>query len=89
MKTAFPGFAPEGLAFLRELKENNDREWFTPRKHIYEEQVRLPMIELVRAVHREMLRFAPPLQNERRGFLPELESREARRRRVLFFRLAR
>ena len=23
---------PEGLAFLRNLARNNDREWFTPRK---------------------------------------------------------
>ena len=64
MKTRFPGFAPEALAFLRELKENNDREWFTPRKHIYEEQVRLPIIELVRAIHGEMLRFAPQYVGE-------------------------
>jgi uncharacterized protein (TIGR02453 family) len=64
MKTKFPGFAPEAIAFLRELKENNDREWFTPRKHIYEEQVRLPMIELVRAIHGEMLRFAPQYVGE-------------------------
>ena len=64
MKTAFRGFAPEGLAFLRELKSNNDREWFTPRKQIYEEQVRLPMIELVRAIHGEMLRFAPQYVGE-------------------------
>jgi len=64
MKTKFPGFAPEALAFLRELKQNNDREWFTPRKQIYEEQVRLPMIELVRAIHGEMLRFAPQYVGE-------------------------
>ena len=64
MKTKFPGFAPEALAFLRELKDNNDREWFTPRKQIYEEQVRLPMIELVRAIHGEMLRFAPQYVGE-------------------------
>jgi uncharacterized protein (TIGR02453 family) len=64
MKSTFPGFAPEGLAFLRELKANNDREWFTPRKHIYEEQVRRPMIELVRAIHGEMLRFAPQYVGE-------------------------
>jgi uncharacterized protein (TIGR02453 family) len=64
MKTAFRGFPPEGIAFLRELKENNDREWFTPRKHIYEERVRLPMIELVRAIHGEMLRFAPQYVGE-------------------------
>jgi len=59
MKTTFPGFAPEGIEFLRELKKNNDREWFTPRKQVYEEKLRLPMIELVRAIHGEMLRFAP------------------------------
>lgn len=59
MKNSFPGFPAEGIEFLRELKENNDREWFTPRKSIFEEKVRAPMIELVRAVHGEMLRFAP------------------------------
>ena len=64
MKHAFRGFAPEGIAFLRELKENNDREWFTPRKNVYDEQLRLPMIELVRAIHGEMLRFAPEYVGE-------------------------
>lgn len=64
MNTKFPGFPPEALAFLRELKENNNREWFTPRKPIYEEQVRLPMIELVRAIHGEMMRFAPQYVGE-------------------------
>jgi uncharacterized protein (TIGR02453 family) len=55
----FPGFSPAGIEFLRELKKNNDREWFTPRKAIYERELRLPMIELVRAIHGEMLSFAP------------------------------
>lgn len=64
MKSAFPGFPPEGIAFLRRLKKKNDREWFQPRKNVYEERVRLPMIELVRAVHAEMLRFAPEYVGE-------------------------
>jgi uncharacterized protein (TIGR02453 family) len=64
MKSTFPGFSPEGIAFLRDLKANNDREWFAPRKSIYEEHLRLPMIELVRAVHGEMLRFAPEYVGE-------------------------
>lgn len=64
MKNGFRGFSPEGIAFLRGLKQNNDREWFTPRKQIFEEQVRLPMIELVRALHGEMLRFAPQYVGE-------------------------
>lgn len=64
MTHRFPGFSPEALDFLRELKQNNDREWFTPRKPIYEETLRLPMIELVRAIHGEMLKFAPQYVGE-------------------------
>ena len=58
-KGRFPGFSATGIKFLRDLKKNNDREWFTPRKPMFDEHVRLPMIELVRAVHAHMVRFAP------------------------------
>jgi len=60
----FPGFSKEALAFLRDLKKHNDREWFIPRKAVYEEELRLPMIELVRAIHGEMIRFAPQYVGE-------------------------
>ncbi len=60
----FPGFPKEGMTFLRALKKNNDREWFTPRKPVFEETVRQPMIELVSAIHREMLRFPPEYVGE-------------------------
>ncbi len=63
-QSAFPGFPAEGMAFLRELKKHNDREWFTPRKGAFEETVRNPAIELVSALHREMLRFAPDYVGE-------------------------
>ena len=43
----FSGFPQAGLQFLRDLKENNDRDWFRERKEIYEEQVKLPMELLV------------------------------------------
>src|ERR1700761_5405139 len=59
MKTTFPGFSREGLKFLKDLKKNNDREWFTPRKAIFEEELRQPMVRLIEAVHDEMMRFAP------------------------------
>ena len=39
----FPGFTEEGLAFLRDLKAHNEREWFQPRKTIYEDELRFPM----------------------------------------------
>jgi uncharacterized protein (TIGR02453 family) len=64
MKTTFPGFPAAGISFLRDLKKHNDREWFTPRKPQFEEQVRRPMIELVAAIHRGMARFAPQYVGE-------------------------
>jgi uncharacterized protein (TIGR02453 family) len=64
LKTRFPGFSPAALTFLRDLKKHNDREWFNPRKGIFDEQVRLPMIELLRAIHGQMLDFAPQYVGE-------------------------
>src|SRR5580692_4616163 len=63
-QSKFPGFPAEGIAFLRSLKKNNDREWFTPRKATFEEKVKTPMIELVSAIHGEMRRFAPDYVGE-------------------------
>lgn len=61
---AFPGFPAEGLAFLRSLKRNNRREWFQPRKPIYDEKVRAPMKELVSALTAAMMKFAPDYVRE-------------------------
>ncbi|MGH9612359.1 MAG: DUF2461 domain-containing protein [Bryobacteraceae bacterium] len=55
----FPGFPPEALKFLRALSRNNRREWFQPRKEIFETKVKTPMTELVEAVNAEFVRFAP------------------------------
>jgi uncharacterized protein (TIGR02453 family) len=55
----FAGFPPETLKFLRSLKRNNRREWFQPRKELFEAQVRQPMLDLVEALNAELLRFAP------------------------------
>lgn len=55
----FPGFSPEALTFLRGLKRNNRREWFQPRKEIFETRLKTPMIQLVEAINAELLRFAP------------------------------
>jgi uncharacterized protein (TIGR02453 family) len=44
---AFAGFPQSGMQFLRDLKSNNDRDWFRERKHIYQEQVERPMAMLV------------------------------------------
>jgi uncharacterized protein (TIGR02453 family) len=60
----FGGFPPEGLKFFASLARNNRREWFQPRKHIYDEQLKAPMVELVSALSAEMMRFAPDYVGE-------------------------
>lgn len=59
MKSRFPGFSPDAVAFLRALKRNNRREWFQPRKEKYEALIKLPMMELVGGINEELSRFAP------------------------------
>ena len=59
MRSGFPGFPAEGLAFFSALQRNNRREWFQPRKAIFEEKLKQPMRELVGAVNTAMRRFAP------------------------------
>ncbi len=59
MRSAFPGFPAEGLAFLASLQRNNRREWFQPRKAVFEETLKQPMREFVGALNAAMTRFAP------------------------------
>jgi len=47
---SFNGFSPEGMRLLRQIKKNNDREWFRERKSEYEALVEQPMAALVLAV---------------------------------------
>lgn len=61
MPSKFAGFPPETRKFLRDLKKNNNREWFLPRKQTYEEKVKAPMTELVLALGEAMREFAPEL----------------------------
>lgn len=62
----FSGFPEEGMQFLRGLKKNNKREWFQPRKHIFDEKVKLPMEQLVEAVNSKLVTFAPMYITERK-----------------------
>ena len=59
MRSVFPGFPAEGLAFFSSLQRNNRREWFQPRKAIFEATMKQPMRELVGAVNSAMKNFAP------------------------------
>jgi uncharacterized protein (TIGR02453 family) len=54
-----PYLRPEGLKFLRGIKRNNDREWFTPRKAVFEAELKEPMLAIIRKVTDAMIDFAP------------------------------
>jgi uncharacterized protein (TIGR02453 family) len=59
VRSAFPGFPEEALRFFRALARHNNRDWFLPRKPVFEEQVKRPMRELVEALNAAMRSFAP------------------------------
>ncbi len=59
MPTTFPGFPKEMVTFFRGLKRNNRREWFQPRKHLFEQHCKEPMIELVTSLNSDFVKFAP------------------------------
>jgi len=52
-------FNPAALKFLKSLARNNDREWFTPRKPIYERELKEPMLALIDEISAGMEAFAP------------------------------
>lgn len=58
-RPGFSGLPEDGMNFLRALAKNNRREWFQPRKQIYDDRVKAPMAELVNALNAAMMEFAP------------------------------
>jgi len=52
-------FSPETMKFLRGLARHNEREWFNARKHVYESELKAPMLALVDEITQAMLEFAP------------------------------
>ena len=64
MQSSFAGFPPEMVRFFRSLKRNNRREWFQPRKHVFDQHVKAPMLDLVGAINTELAKFAPEYVSE-------------------------
>ena len=58
---SFPRFTEDTLAFLRGLKDHNDREWFRSHKPQYEIHVRRPMVETIEKLAIDLRGFAPEL----------------------------
>jgi uncharacterized protein (TIGR02453 family) len=56
---ALPYLRPEAFKFLRGLARNNNRDWFLPRKEVFDTELKAPMLAIARSVTNAMLDFAP------------------------------
>jgi uncharacterized protein (TIGR02453 family) len=62
-----PSFSPELFAFLRELKANNEREWFNANKARYERHVKEPALAFVEDFGFRLPGVAPHLVADKRS----------------------
>ncbi len=57
-----PIISPELFKFLRDLRRNNNRDWFAENKARYESDVKDPAVELIGQLVKPLSRAAPMLQ---------------------------
>jgi uncharacterized protein (TIGR02453 family) len=55
----FEGFPKEGIKFFKQLKQNNNREWFEKHKEEFESYAKTPMQSFITALQMHFTRFAP------------------------------
>ena len=55
----FEGFPRSCITFFKQLKRNNNREWFEKHRDTYEHSVKEPMRSFVAALQPHFARFAP------------------------------
>ena len=55
----FKGFKPTALNFLKELSENNNRNWFTQNKQRYEDDVLTPAFDFISAMSKPLAEISP------------------------------
>lgn len=65
--TAFTGFPKEGIQFLHDLAQNNERDWFNPRKEIYQTQIVQPALDFVQAMGDQLQHLSPGIQYDTRS----------------------
>lgn len=58
-KGRYATFKPETIKFLRELQNNNNRDWFTDNKSRYETDVLDVALNFIQSMHDPLLEFAP------------------------------
>ena len=62
-----PSFSPALFAFLRELKQHNERAWFNANKARYEEELKEPALAFVEDVGYRLPQVAPHLTADQRS----------------------
>lgn len=62
----FTGFPAEGLRFLRELAENNNKPWFEANKQTYVKAVQAPAVALVATLGARLQERFPEIQYDTR-----------------------
>ncbi len=62
MSPPFAGFTPAAIQFLADLAQNNDRDWFQPRKAEYERLLKEPLEQLCVALAGEFAARGLPLR---------------------------
>lgn len=58
----FPGFRDQAFTFLRDLAANNRRDWFKPRRQVFEDELQWPLRCLVVDVARRAAAEGLPLR---------------------------
>ena len=62
-----PSFSPQLFAFLRELKDHNEREWFNANKARYEQEVKEPALAFIEDMGFRLPEVAPHLTADKRS----------------------
>ncbi len=57
----FDGFPKECIQFLKQLKKNNNREWFAKHKPEFEDFVKLPMQSFIGSIKMPLAKVAPEI----------------------------
>ncbi len=55
----FKGFKPTAIDYLKELSENNDRNWFNQDKQRYEDDVLTPAFDFISAMSEPLANISP------------------------------
>jgi len=64
--TSFSGFPEEGLRFLADLGQNNDRDWFNDHKQIYTDAIVSPALAFIEALGERLQTISPHIQYDTR-----------------------